>query len=366
MKICFVSDAGSSHTKKWCNWFMSRGHEVSVISFTSGNIDNVNVYCLDTNVDVEGSDFKKIGYLLYARKIKRILGDIQPDIVNVHYATSYGATMALSGYKNYILSVWGADVYDFPKKSVLHKWMLKFSLSRAKYIFSTSHAMALETQKYTDKKIEVTPFGVDTQLFNPDKRAYNREEQDKKFVVGTVKTLIPKYGIDYLIQALAIIKERKPEIPILLRIAGKGSYEREYKELANTLGVNEYISWLGFISQEEAAKEWASMDLGIVYSTLDSESFGVSAVECQACETPIIISDLPGLMEATIPEKTSIVIERKNAKKLADMICELYYDVDRRTELGRLGRDYVERKYGLNQCFLDIEKIFFDIMNNKH
>ena len=82
-----------------------------------------------------------------------------------------------------------------------------------------------------------------------------------------------------------------------LRIAGKGPQENEYKALAKELGIENITNWLGFIPQEQAALAWACMDCGILPSESESESFGVSAVEAQACCTPVIISDIPGLME---------------------------------------------------------------------
>ena len=53
------------------------------------------------------------------------------------------------------------------------------------------------------------------------------------------------------------------------------------------------------------------MDCAII--PYESESFGVSAVEAQACSCPVIISDIPGLMEATNPGVTSLVVLRGNA-----------------------------------------------------
>lgn len=107
----------------------------------------------------------------------------------------------------------------------------------------------------------------------------------------------------------------------------------------------------GFISQENAAKEWANMDLAIVPSTLESESFGVSAVEAEACGTPVIISDIPGLMEATLPGVTSVVIPRRNEEALANAIVKLYNDSEERLTLGVEGRKFACSTYELNKCF---------------
>ena len=357
MRICIVAPADNYHTIKWCKWFSAHNHDVHVISFSNGDIPNVNVHFINAGVDVEGNDWQKLKYLLQAKKIKNIINDIKPSIISVHYATSYGTVMALSGLKGYVLSVWGSDVYDFPNKSFIHKMMLKFSLKKAGYIFSTSKAMADETRKYTNKKIFVTPFGVDMKLFAPDKRS--RKNLDDYFVVGTVKALRPKYGIDYLLKAVKIANMRDQGSSIIVRIAGSGPNEGEYRTLAEQLKLN--VEWLGFISQEQAAEEWANMDVAIIPSTLESESFGVSAVEAEACGVPVIISDIPGLMEATKPGVTSVVVKRCDEYELANAIIELKNKPEQRMSMGKAGREYVLANFEVNDCFRRIEKKFLEI-----
>ncbi len=357
MKICFLAPSNSAHTKKWCKYFISRDHEVHVISFCDEEIDGVQLHHVNTGANANGGDVQKLKYLLKAGVVRRLVQKIAPDVVNVHYATSYGMVAALARLKNYVLSIWGADIYDFPQKTLLHRLLLQFSLHRATHVFSTSKAMAKEARKYTKKPIEITPFGVDVTLFSPDKNTPCKDV----FTVGTVKTLSPKYGIDYLLKAAALIKEEHPEIPLKLRISGSGPNEQEYHALAETLGIKEITAWLGFISQERAAQEWAGMDVAVVPSTLESESFGVSAVEAQACGCPVIISDIPGLMEATDPDVTSIVIPRQNERALADALVALYNNAALRKQMGTNGRGYVIRNYDLSDCFQKIEALFFDI-----
>lgn len=356
MKICFLGPAGNYHIEKWCKWFIGRGHDVDVISFSDGSIAGAHVHCLQAVKDPHSAtEFRKMAYLLQGKRIRELVESIKPDVISVHYASSYGTAAALSGIGKYTLSVWGSDVYEFPQKGLLHQLMLRYSMSRASRLFSTSRAMADECGKYTKKPFEITPFGVDMELFSPGKR--QRSEADGDFIVGTVKTLSPKYGIDYLLKAAAIVINEHPEIPLRLRIAGKGEAEGELKQLAKQLGLEGIVTWLGFIPQEQAAVEWVNMDLAVTSSSSSSESFGVSAVEAQSCGVPIIVSDVPGLMEATSPGHSSVVVPRMNERALADAIVALYADPERRRRMGEEGRRYVLENYELNNCFLHIEQL---------
>lgn len=359
MKICFLALANNYHTQKWCEYFIKKDYEVDVISFVKGEIDGATVHYIDCNVSTNDSDFKKIRYLFQYKKVREIINQIKPDIINAHYATSYGMVAALAVPHKFICSVWGSDVYSFPKKSFLHKKYFKYVLKKAKYIFSTSKVMGDEVKKYTNKKIFITPFGVKMDLFNPNKK--NNEDKNL-FTIGTAKPLEKKYGINYLIEAVSIVNTKRPDINISLKIAGQGSKEEEYKKLAIEKSVS--VEWLGLISQEEVAYEFANMDIAVFPSIDDSESFGVAAIEAQACGIPIIISNISGLMETSIPNKTSIVVHKKDATELANAIIDLYDNSKKRKQMGLIGRKYVLENYEYNNCFKKTENCFISIRNN--
>lgn len=356
MRICFLGPANSAHIIKWCNWFISHGHEVHVITFTQGKIPGATVHFIDVGANPSGSDLAKLKYLLTGSRIKKVIKEIQPDIVNAHYATSYGVAVALSGVKGYVLSVWGSDIYDFPKKSPLHKALLKYSLRKAGVLFSTSYAMADEASKYTDRKFEITPFGVDMNLFNPNKRT---RKTDIPFTVGTVKSLSELYGIDYILKAVSIINKEHPEYIISVRIAGDGVKKDEYTKLAKELHIERNTTFLGKISQEDAANEWANMDVAVIPSI--HESFGVAAVEAQASGIPLVISDVGGLLETSIPGKSSIVVPIRDERAIANALIELHNNPELRRKMGILGRRHVMENFELNYCFGHIESLFINL-----
>lgn len=357
MKICFLAPANNYHTKKWCEYFKSKGHEVHVISFTNDLIDGTTVHYINTKVNVDDSDLKKIKYLSQVKKVKKIIKEIKPDIINAHYATSYGMVAALCKFK-FILSVWGSDVYSFPKKSFIHKLYLKYILKKANCIFSTSNAMKEELKKYTSKKIYITPFGVKMELFNPDKKD-NRYK--KYFTIGTVKSLKEKYGIRYIIEAASLLNKDITNLKVI--IAGSGNQEQELKELAKEKNVD--VDFLGTISQEEAASLWANLDVGIIPSIEDSESFGVSVIEAQASCVPVVVTNVPGLLETTSPD-SRMVVQKKNVEQISNCIKELYSNNKLRQSLGKKGRKYVLENYEYSKCFKYIEKLFKDfIKGNK-
>ena len=316
MKICYLADINSAHTHKWLNYFVHKGYDIHVISLGEGEYEGVTVHSLDVqdNVMKKTSDKNKLEYLKKIKRVRSLIKEINPDILHAHYASSYGLLGAIANYQPYIISVWGSDIYDFPIKSPIHKLIIKYNLKKADYILSTSNVMKIETQKYTNKNIQVTPFGVDINKFIPNK--IEKEE----IVIGTIKTLEEKYGVKYLIKAFKEVKDRNKDLNLKLRIGGRGSQEDYLKELVKELSIDKDVNFLGFVKPKDVIKEFQNFDLAVFPSTLDSESFGVAAVEAEACGTPVIVTDVGGLMESTKPNVTSLVAKKKSVEDLAEKI----------------------------------------------
>ncbi|APF27156.1 glycosyl transferases group 1 family protein [Clostridium sporogenes] len=355
MKICYLADANSAHTKKWCKFFKNKEYDIHVISLNDGDIDGVTVHSFNKDLDKirKGNSFNKISYIKYFNDIKKIIERINPDVVHAHYATSYGLLGALSGFHPYIISVWGSDVYDFPKGSFVKRKMVEYNLSKADIIMSTSKVMAKETSQYTTKNIEITPFGVNIDRFKPFSDKYKKRDN---LVVGTVKTLEPKYGIEYLIRAFAKVKQRHSNIK--LEIAGVGAQKDFLLNLCEELDIKQNVEFLGFINQEKVIEAFNRFDIAVFPSTLDSESFGVAAVEAQACGTPVIVSNVGGLPEATSPNNSSLLVNKKSVDELAMAIEKLIEDDNLRINMGKSGRKFVEDNFNIEDNFNKVDTIY--------
>lgn len=364
MKICYLSDINSVHTHKWIKYFKNKSYDIHVISLSSGEYEGVTVHSLeiDESLVKQKADLGKLEYIKKIKRVKELVKEIKPDILHAHYATSYGLLGALANYHPYVISVWGADVYDFPIKSFIHKSLLKYNLKKSDYIFSTSNVMKKETQKYTDKKIIVTPFGVDTNKFIPK---VDNQEKKNEIIIGTIKTLEAKYGIEYLIKAFAKVKDNNKNLKIKLRIGGKGSQEKYLKNLCAELGIENDVSFLGFLKETEVIHELQNFDMAVFPSTLDSESFGVAAVEAEACGIPVIVSDVGGLMESTKPNVTSLIAKKKSVDSLFNEIEKLIRNKELRVHMGSAARKFVEENYSLSNNFNDVDLIYKDILMGK-
>jgi len=356
MRVLLLSEPGSPHTIKWARSLSENGIEICIFGLSAlsaqtaaaySNYRNIRIYYGGVESDVikkgEGN-ISKLSYLKMLPRLKEVIGKFNPDIVHAHYATSYGLLGALSGFHPFILSVWGTDVFDFPRKSLFHRGLLKYSLWKADKILSTSYVMAQETNNYTSKQVEVLPFGIDLNIFKP----MNGESVFCKndTVIGTVKNLEEKYGIQHLITAFRIVKENHPKWPLKLLIVGGGSQEGALKRLVADMRIEHDTIFTGQVKYDEVPKYQNMLSISVTVS--NSESFGVAVIEASACEKPVVVSDVGGLPEVVEDGKTGFIVPPGKPQKIAAAIEKLMSDRELMGKMGKAGRHRVQSLYDWN------------------
>lgn len=365
LKIAILSAANSIHTVRIVNALSTLGHEVRLYSLASHEA-KANEILSDIKIEylVVPSG---IGYFTGGKLLCNYLREFQPDILNAHYASGYGTLAVQSEFHPLVLSVWGSDVYDFPYKNFICRALLKRNLKHADTLASTSHIMAKQTRKFLspttkERPIYVTPFGVDTELFSPDS---NNQNNKNEFHIGFVKIIAEKYGLRYLLEAFSIVKkENDTPYTLKLDIYGDGPQMNEMIKLAKNLDDSRDIIFHGRIPNTAVPNALRKMDVFCIPSTLDSESFGVSAVEAMSCQIPVLASDVDGLTEVVkTPEvfglkATGIIIPRKNAEALAENLSLLIRSESLRTRLGKNGRNHVLENYDFSQNILTLVNAF--------
>ena len=362
MKIIFLGEAGSIHTIRWVNSLSEKGIEVILVSL-KGEVDTVGK--INDNVKVIYLPFgTKLGYYLNIFAFKKIISKEKPDLINAHYASGYGTLGRLSGFNKKLLNVWGSDVYDFPNESKIKKRIIEKNLKNYTAIASTSYCMAEETKKYLEnksKEIFITPFGVDTEKF----KNLNIEKKENEITIGIVKTLTEKYGIEYLIKAIKELEnilgiENYKKIKLL--IYGKGELKNKLEDLTKELQIEDKVIFKGYISNEDVPNALNDMDIFVVPSILNSESFGVVAVEAMACEVPVIVSDVDGLKEVVVNNETGFVVPKRSSKEIANKIKILIENNDVVKKFKKNARERVLKLYDWNKNVENMIKIYKELL----
>jgi glycosyltransferase involved in cell wall biosynthesis len=345
VKVILLAPANNAHTIKWLDYYDKQGIETVNVSLESHRDHDERNHWTNIKRYYLRLPFKgKISYPLTANQLKRIIKQEKPDILHAHYASSYGLIGSLANFHPFIVSVWGSDVYVFPNQNLLMKKLLQYTLNKADRICATSINLMEETKRYhLGKDILLTPFGVDTEVFKPD---YKRQKSSGKITIGLVKGMDWKYGVDYLIKAFKLLEHKLPKEDfdnIDLVIAGDGPFLHKYKKLANKLMIQEKVIFKGRIKHEEVPLLLNDMDIFVVPSLI--ESFGVSALEAQACGLPVIASDVGGLPEVVVHEKTGFIVPEKDEEAIAGKLVVLINNSQLREEYGNNAIQFIKSRY---------------------
>jgi len=355
MKILVLADAQSSHTIKWVNALNNRDIDIFLYTLCSfdrkcfnNNIKIDSLYLEDEITNNNVGDFRKLKYLKALPKVKAIIKKFKPDVIHAHYLSSYGLLGILTRFHPILISAWGIDIIGFPQRSIFHNILTKFICRRADEIMVTSEYMKKWLVKITNRTAITIPFGIDTKLFLPMKNF--SIFSGKNIVIGTVKSLREQYGIEYLIRAFSSLKKKHPKLAIKLLIVGSGQLKYKLIEISNSLNIAEHIHFTGYIPHREIHKYHNMIDIFVAVSTMDEETFGVAVLEASACEKPVVVSSVGGLIEIIIDNQTGIIVPPKNSEKTCEAIEKLIFNPDLRTTLGKSGRERVKKFYEWDYC----------------
>jgi glycosyltransferase involved in cell wall biosynthesis len=356
-KIALVGNASSIHLIKIANELDRRGYEVVLFSLhPSGTLlgKNVKYIRLPGNLPT--------AYLAAALALRKELKAFGPDIINCHYASGYGVLTSITPKTAPVLmSVWGSDVYDFPRKNAFCRLALKGVFHRSNAIASTSHCMADEAKLYSmRKKILLTPFGVDIDLFSDSNLIKSRRIP---LTFGTIKSLHRNYGIDVLIRSFNDLITRYPETrSCRLVIIGNGEARDELVELTKDLNLINQVQFHDAVPNSRVPEKLHEIDVFVALSR--HESFGVAVLEAAACARAIIVSDAPGLSEVMIADETALIVPRDNVARSADAMHRLFESAELRLRLGERARAHVVEKFNSQVCFDRLINAYRDTLAN--
>lgn len=371
LKLLILADSRSPHIIKWVNGLLEKNIIILLVSLSGSKFDgyskskNLTIKSFEFNNNIftrEDGSLSKISYLKVLGKINKIIKEFCPDILHAHYASSYGLLGALTGFHPLVISVWGADVYNFPKKNYINKLVLKYNFQKADRILSTSKIMASEIEKYTSKKIIVTPFGIDLNRFKP--KNVDRPFDKDSIVIGTIKSLEKKYGINILIDAYYLFKRKHPTLKTNLLIVGGGTEKEFLTNRVKELNISEETMLTGFVKYDEIEIYHNMIDLFVSVSIEDSESFGVAIIEASACQKAVVVSNVGGLPEVVENNETGLIVKKQNIQETADAIEKLVLNKNFREKLGINGRKKVELEYNLSNNINLMNNVYNLLLKN--
>lgn len=291
-------------------------------------------------------------YLVEALMLAAWMDDRDLRHLHVHFATPASTVaMILAAIRPMTLSitVHGPDeFYDAPGYHLTRK------IETASFVccigsFARSQLMKLSDPAHWGK-LEVSPLGVDPDLFSP--RPFR--PSPSPFQLVCVGRLVPAKGQHILVEAMRRLSDRGRDVR--LRMVGDGPDRASLEAMAHELGVAERIVFDGAVDQDRIREIYAEADAFVLPSF--AEGIPVVLMEAMAMQIPCVTTRITGIPELIRGGVDGILVAPSDVDELAAAVEELIEDPDRRRQMGEAGRRRVEEKYHLERNTRRLASIF--------
>jgi len=208
-----------------------------------------------------------------------------------------------------------------------------------------------------EDKLEVIPFGVDTEFFRP----IDVPRTDNYFHILSVGYLIERKGHEYLIKAMKeIVKERDD---VRLKIVGSGPLEGKLKSLISELNLDPFVEIIKNVSDDELLKLYNFSDVFVLPAVVDSqgntEGLGVVLLEAMACGVPVIGSDVGGILDIIKDRENGLLRREKDFLGISRVIIKLVKDEICRKNLSLKGFETIKKRFTwakISETYSDVYK----------
>jgi len=353
---------------------VKKGHSVYVLTRASpksndGTINGVKVHHFNIRQNNDAAYlFSSIVNSL--RQFTRLASKINFDIINFHQPLSALSVSLSKPAKNIpkiytFHSSWPREYEVRRKKRGLgffaRKYIERLVLDRSQQVLVLSEFSKQEivsVHKLGNKNIEVIHGGVDTGRFKPCKDKELLLDKlnipPDKFLLFTVRNLVPRMGLENLIDAIAIVVKKMPNI--MLVIAGEGFLKPQLKSKVSSLNLNNHIKFAGFIDDDMLPLYYQASDI-FVLPTRELEGFGLVTLEALSCGLPVLGTPVGGTKEILGKLDQDLLFKGIDAVSMAEKIL-LFLSSKDLALLGQACRDFVVANYSWDRMSLEYENIY--------
>ena len=253
------------------------------------------------------------------------------DVIHVHWPMPhavFGWAAKQACKAKLVTTFYGAELRWVKNSLPFMKWFLRWAIRISDRVVAISTFTANEVRSISDVQVEVIPYTIGFST-NSDFRIQNSEFKEP--VILTVGRMVERKGVRYLIEAMQHLPQAR------LEVVGGGPLLPELKEQANDLGVADRVHFAGKVSEAELIEHYRRAAVyvqpGIIDSRGDTEMLGVVLLEAMHYGVPVVGSDIGGITDIIINEKTGLLAPQKDSNALAQAIKRILEDEKLRQRL---------------------------------
>lgn len=302
-------------------------------------------------------------------KLWKLVKKIRPDIIHLNHLN----LAIYAGIPGKLLKIPVVATAHGSWNAIYFYQDIVNSLSADKILANTLKvAKALTKRKILNsKKVEVIPFGIDTNLFKPQNKLAAKKQlgiSPKNLTIIIVGRLDPVKDHLTFLKAAEIVSKKYPNILFYIVGSTLGDFSKNnntLKKIQDFLKENASLAkrvvFAGF-SQNMPTVYNAS---DIIVSSSISESFGLTLAEAAACEVPIVTTNFGGQSLIVKKNVTGFLVPPENPELLAEKILTLIKNPKLRQIFGKNGRKYISANFPIENYVRSIEENYLSFVKNK-
>ena len=257
-----------------------------------------------------------------------------------------------------------ADVLDLPDRSPAIRAVVADAVASLDAVVAVSRKMADAAERLAvpRRPVEVVPNGADRAIFFPrafeEARARLGLPQDEK-IVSYVGKLVPRKGVDTLIEAMGILAERDTPAPLLV-VAGIGELRESMEARAAELGIGARVHFLGKLPHDDVPLAIAAGNVFV----LPSLSEGLPTVVCEAmsCGRPVVATAVDGTPEIVRDGETGFLVPPKDPAALAAALARVLDDPALAARMSYRADVIAAERYTWDANARDMERIYSELL----
>ena len=293
-----------------------------------------------------------------------ILGRENAALIHAHFG--YEGCRLLGAVRQtglpLLTTFYGADATEYPNYPGWHARYGQLFAAGALFL-AEGGAMAekLVVLGCPPEKVRVWRLGVDVERIAFAPRAIG--EQVRLLICAGFKE---KKGIPYALRALAAALRQKP-FEYALTLVGDGEERPQIEALVDELGLRPHTAFLGMRPYAEVLAELPRHDILLQTSVTASNGDGeggapVILLDAQASGMPVVATTHGDIPEYVRDGASGLLAGERDVEGLAERILLMACEPERWAEMGRAGRDHVERRYAAARQAAELEEIYDDLL----
>ncbi|WP_428243557.1 glycosyltransferase [Gynuella sp.] len=242
-------------------------------------------------------------------------------------------------------------------------WLLKEKVRRSAFFATISefNVRFLKDKGADMSRVTVVRCGVDDEQFLAPARA---ESLHATPVIGVIGRLVEKKGIDTLIEAISLLKQRGHIVE--LQIAGSGPLEAFFRQRVDQLGIADNVTFLGAIAHDQVADFLRSLDLFVLPCKQDSngdmDGIPVVLMEAMLSGVPVISTKISGIPELVIHNETGLLAEPDDAESLAGAVEKFLQQPALGQQLSSQAVHIVQNEFSLSANARKLNHLFHQVV----